>query len=35
MIENPNYIYLEKYNIESYYIDEMAVLRFMAGKMKN
>lgn len=34
MIENPNYIYLEKYNIESYYIDEMAVLRFMAGKMK-
>ena len=34
MIENPNYIYLEKYNIESYYIDEKAVLRFMAGKMK-
>lgn len=34
MIENPNYIYLEKYNIESYYIDEMAVLRFMTGKMK-
>lgn len=34
MIVNPNYIYLEKYNIESYYIDEKAVLRFMAGKMK-
>lgn len=34
MIENPNYIYLEKYNIESYYIDEKAVFRFMAGKMK-
>lgn len=34
MIDNPNYIYLEKYNIESYYIDEKAVLRYMAGKMK-
>lgn len=34
MINSPNYIYLEKYNIESYYIDEKAVLKFMAGKMK-
>ena len=34
MIDNPNYIYLEKYNIESYYIDEKAVLKYMAGKMK-
>ena len=34
MINNPNYIYLEKYNIESYYIDEKAVIKYMAGKMK-
>ncbi len=34
MIESPNYIYLEKYNIESYYIEKKAVLKFMAGKMK-
>lgn len=34
MINNQNYIYLEKYNIESYYIDEKAVLKYMAGKMK-
>lgn len=34
MVESPNYIYLEKYNIESYYIDEKAVLKYMAGKMK-
>lgn len=34
MICSPNYIYLEKYNIESYYIDEKAVLKYMAGKMK-
>ena len=34
MINSPNYIYLEKYNIESYYIDEKAVLKYMAGKMK-
>lgn len=34
MISSPNYIYLEKYNIESYYIDEKAVLKYMAGKMK-
>lgn len=33
-IENANYIYLEKYNIESYYIDRKAVIKFMAGKMK-
>ena len=34
MIVSPNYIYLEKYNIESYYLDEKAVLKYMAGKMK-
>lgn len=34
VINNPNYIYLEKYNIESYYVEEKAVLRYMAGKMK-
>ena len=34
MISSPNYIYLEKYNIESYYIDEKAVLNYMVGKMK-
>lgn len=34
MINNPNFIYLEKYNIECYYIDKNAVIRFMAGKLK-
>lgn len=34
MISSPNYIYLERYNIESYYIEEKAVLKYMAGKMK-
>ncbi len=34
MICSPNFIYLEKYNIESYYIDEKAVLKYMSGKMK-
>lgn len=34
MVDSPNYIYLEKYDIESYYIDEKAVLKYMAGKMK-
>lgn len=34
MIEHPNYIYLDKYNIESYYVDKGATLRFMAGKLK-
>ena len=34
MISSPNYIYIEKYNIESYYIDEKAVLNYMVGKMK-
>lgn len=33
-INHPNYIYLDKYNIESYYIDKSATLRFMSGKMK-
>lgn len=34
MIEHPNYIYLEKYNIESYYIDRRAIIRFVSGKIK-
>ncbi len=34
MIDSPNYIYLDKYNIESYFIDKKSVLKFMAGKMK-
>ncbi len=34
MILNNNYIYLEKYNIESYYLDKKAVLMYMAGKLK-
>ena len=34
MIDKPNYIYLQRYNIESYYIDKNAILSYMAGKMK-
>ena len=34
MIQHNNYIYLEKYNIESYYIDSCAVHKFMCGKLK-
>lgn len=34
MIDKPNYIYLHRYNIESYYIDKNAMLSYMAGKMK-
>lgn len=34
MIDKPNYIYLQRYNIESYYVDKNAILSFMAGKMK-
>ena len=34
MINKPNYIYLNKYNIESYFIDKNAILTFMSGKMK-
>lgn len=33
-IEHPNFIYLDRYNIESYYVDKRAILKFMAGKMK-
>lgn len=33
-IEHPNFIYLNRYNIESYYVDKRAILKFMAGKMK-
>ncbi|MBR5595965.1 MAG: DUF4435 domain-containing protein [Lachnospiraceae bacterium] len=34
MVEHPNYIYLDKYNIECYYVDKDATLRFMSGKLK-
>lgn len=34
MIHHDNFIYLEKYNIESYYIDMNATVSFMSGKMK-
>lgn len=34
VIHHNNFIYLEKYNIESYYIDKDATFRFMSGKMK-
>lgn len=34
MIDKPNYIYLQRYNIESYYVDKNATLTYMAGKMK-
>lgn len=34
MVDHPNYIYLEKYNIECYYVDKDATLRFMSGKLK-
>lgn len=33
-INHPNFIYLDRYNIESYYADKGATLRFMSGKMK-
>lgn len=34
IVDHPNYIYLNKYNIESYYVDKGATLRFMSGKLK-
>lgn len=34
MIDRPNYIYLQRYNIESYYVDKNATLSYMAGKLK-
>lgn len=34
IIENSHYIYLDKYNIESYYVDRHAVIQFMIGKLK-
>ena len=34
MIDNSHFIYLETYNIENYYIDELACLRFAKGKLK-
>ena len=34
MISNSSFIYLEKYNIESYYIDKNAILRYVSGKLK-
>lgn len=34
MIKHPNFIYLETYNIENYYIDEEACIQYVKGKMK-
>ena len=34
MVCHPNFIYLDKYNIESYYVDEIATMKYMAGKLK-
>lgn len=33
MIKNSHFIYLRKYNIENYFIDEKAVLKFAKGKL--
>ena len=33
MIRNPHFIYLKKYNIENYFIDERAVVKFAKGKL--
>lgn len=33
-INNPNFIYLNNYNIEDYYIDKKAILKFVSGKIK-
>lgn len=33
MIENNHFIYLKKYNIENYFIDERAVIKFAKGKL--
>lgn len=33
MIENPNFLYLKYYNIENYFIDKSAVLKFAKGKL--
>lgn len=34
IVNNPSFIYLEKYNIESYYVDKKAILRYVSGKLK-
>lgn len=34
MINSPNFIYLETYNIENYFIDEKASVLFLKGKLK-
>lgn len=34
MIDNSHFIYLKAYNIESYYIDEKACLKFAKGKLR-
>lgn len=34
MISNPQFIYLEAYNIENYFIDEGACIQFIKGKIK-
>lgn len=33
MIDNDHFIYLKKYNIENYFIDEKAVIKFAKGKL--
>lgn len=33
MVNHPQFIYLDKYNIESYYIDEEAIIEFMMGNL--
>lgn len=32
--EHPNLVYLEKYNIENYYVDKKATVSFMKGKLE-
>ncbi len=34
MIDSPNFIYLQAYNIENYYIDEKASIQYAKGKLK-
>lgn len=34
MIQHPHFIYLDRYNIESYFLDQAACERFAKGKMK-
>lgn len=34
IIDSPHFIYLDKYNIESYFIDEIAISQYMSNKFK-